>query len=82
LLNPHVYLDTVLLLGAIGGQYGSPGKWWFALGAVSAGSAWFLALGFGARLLAPWFARPLAWRILDAVVGAVMLALAAALMLG
>jgi L-lysine exporter family protein LysE/ArgO len=82
LLNPHVYLDTVLLLGAIGGQYGSPGKWWFALGAVSAGSAWFLTLGFGARLLAPWFARPLAWRILDAVVGAVMLALAAALMLG
>jgi len=82
LLNPHVYLDTVLLLGAIGAQQGVEGKWWFALGAVSAGCVWFLTLGFGARLLAPWFARPSAWRLLDAGVGTVMLVLAAVLAFG
>jgi len=82
LLNPHVYLDTVVLLGAIGGQHGSPGKWWFALGAISAGIVWFLCLGFGARLLSPWFARPNAWRVLNGAIGAVMLALAGALLLG
>ena len=81
LLNPHVYLDTVVLLGAIGGQQGAHGKWWFALGAMSAASAWFLLLGFGARLLSPWFAKPSAWRVLDGVIGAVMLALAATLVL-
>ena len=79
LLNPHVYLDTVVLLGAVGGQQGPQGKWWFALGAITAGAAWFLLLGFGARLLAPWFARPAAWRVLDALIGVVMLALAASL---
>lgn len=82
LLNPHVYLDTVVLLGAVGGQQGPQGKWWFALGAMSAGAIWFMLLGFGARLLAPWFARPSAWRLLDAVIGAVMLALAATLLAG
>jgi len=82
LLNPHVYLDTVVLLGAIGGQQGPQGKWWFALGAMTAGTAWFVLLGFGARLLAPWFARPAAWRLLDALIGVVMLALAASLVTG
>ncbi|HYD96295.1 MAG TPA: LysE/ArgO family amino acid transporter [Noviherbaspirillum sp.] len=82
LLNPHVYLDTVVLLGAVGGQQGAEGKWWFALGAVTAGVAWFLLLGFGARLLSPWFARPSAWRVLDSIIGAVMLALAATLAAG
>lgn len=79
-LNPHVYLDTVVLLGAIGGRQGSEGKWLFALGAMSAAVLWFTSLGFGARLLAPWFARPAAWRVLDALIGAVMLTLAATLL--
>ncbi|MFC3107038.1 LysE/ArgO family amino acid transporter [Undibacterium arcticum] len=82
LLNPHVYLDTVVLLGAIGGQQAGPGKLWFALGAMSASTLWFIALGFGARLLTPWFARPAAWRMLDGVIGLVMFGLAASLMTG
>lgn len=81
LLNPHVHLDTVVLLGAIGGQQGGDGKWWFALGAMSAAIVWFSALGFGARLLSPWFARPGAWRVLDAMIGVVMMVLAATLVL-
>lgn len=76
LLNPHMYLDTVVLLGALGGQQPLPARWWFAAGACAASTAWFLALGFGARLLAPWFARPMAWRCLDALVAAVMGSLA------
>lgn len=79
LLNPHVYLDTVVLLGAIGGQQGPQGKWWFAFGAMSAAAVWFSSLGFGARLLTPWFAKPGAWRVLDGLIGAVMLVLAATL---
>lgn len=79
LLNPHVYLDTVVLLGAVGGQQGAAGKWWFALGAMSAAFAWFMLLGFGARLLSPWFAKPSAWRMLDGAIGVVMLVLAATL---
>lgn len=81
LLNPHVYLDTVVLLGAIGGQQGQEGKWWFALGAMTAGAMWFTLLGFGARILAPWFAKPAAWRLLDAGIGVVMLLLAASLLI-
>lgn len=79
LLNPHVYLDTVVLLGAIGGQQVGQGKLWFALGAMSASALWFIVLGFGARLLAPWFARPTAWRVLDGVIGIVMFGLAGCL---
>lgn len=82
LLNPHVYLDTVVLLGAVGGQQGPQGKWLFALGAMSAAAAWFVLLGFGARMLAPWFAKPAAWRVLDALIGVVMLSLAATLLIG
>lgn len=81
LLNPHVYLDTVVLLGAIGAQMPHDGQRWFAGGAMSASVAWFLSLGFGARLLAPWLTRPHAWRILDGMIGTVMLALAASLAL-
>ena len=73
--NPHVYLDTVGLIGAVAATYG-PGRWMFGLGALSASVVFFMLLGFGARGLAPIFARPKAWRILDAVVGATMLALA------
>lgn len=80
LLNPHVYLDTVVLLGAIGAQQGAQGRWWFALGAMSAAFAWFMLLGFGARLLSPWFAKPSAWRLLDGVIGSVMMLLAATLL--
>jgi L-lysine exporter family protein LysE/ArgO len=79
LLNPHVYLDTVILLGSIGGQQAGHGKLWFAAGAMSASVAWFLALGFGARALAPLFSRPMAWRALDGMIGAVMLGLAGTL---
>ncbi|MFZ6775784.1 LysE/ArgO family amino acid transporter [Undibacterium sp. Ji83W] len=82
LLNPHTYLDTVVLLGAIGGQQPGDGKYWFAVGAVLNATIWFAALGFGARLLAPWFAKPIAWRVLDSLVGTVMLMLALNLMLG
>ncbi|HEY6133560.1 MAG TPA: LysE family transporter [Rubrivivax sp.] len=79
LLNPHVYLDTVLLVGAIGAQQPAGARGWFLFGAGLASVSWFSVIGFGARLLAPWFAKPRSWRILDGVVGATMLLLAAAL---
>ena len=75
-LNPHVYWDAVLLLGAVATQRGETGRWWFALGAASASPCWFAALGFGARLLRPVFARPMAWRVLDAFIAATMAGLA------
>ena len=79
-LNPHVYLDTVVLLGAISAQYPSPLQ--FGLGAVVASFVFFFALGFGARGLAPLFARPGAWRLLDALIGVVMYAIALSLVVG
>jgi L-lysine exporter family protein LysE/ArgO len=78
-LNPHVYLDTVLLMGAAGSAQPAALRPIFVLGAASASIGWFAALGYGARLLTPLFARPAAWRVLDAVVGIVMLTLAASL---
>jgi len=72
LLNPHVYLDTVLLVGSIGAQQPAPFQAWFAAGASTASLLWFSALGFGARWLAPWFARPRAWQLLDALIGVTM----------
>ncbi|MFZ6657412.1 LysE/ArgO family amino acid transporter [Undibacterium sp. TJN19] len=81
LLNPNTYLDTVVLLGALGGQQPGDGKYWFAVGAVLNAIIWFVALGFGARLLAPWFAKPAAWRVLDSIIGLIMLALALNLLL-
>ncbi|MFD1826324.1 MULTISPECIES: LysE/ArgO family amino acid transporter [Mumia] len=80
-LNPHVYLDTVLLLGSVAGSYGDA-RWAFAGGAVVASMAWFAGLGYGARVLRPVFARPAAWRVLDAAVAVVMLAIAARLTFG
>ena len=74
-LNPHVYLDTILLVGTIGASFGAD-RWWFALGAAIASVAWFSGLGFGARLLSPLMARPVTWRILDAAIGVVMLTIA------
>ncbi|MEO6943554.1 MAG: LysE/ArgO family amino acid transporter [Lacisediminihabitans sp.] len=78
-LNPHVYLDTVLLLGAVANTHGDVGRWWFGAGAGVASIMWFTALGFGARLLAGVFAKPLAWRVLDAVIAATMIVLGVSL---
>lgn len=79
LLNPHVYLDTVMLVGSIGAQQPAALRGWFVAGASTASLMWFTALGFGARWLAPWFARPRAWQVLDALIGVTMWVLAALL---
>ncbi|MFJ7151319.1 LysE/ArgO family amino acid transporter [Streptomyces sp. NPDC100445] len=80
-LNPHVYLDTVFLLGSLAADRG-PLRWTFGLGAALASVVWFAALGFGARLLGRVLARPGAWRVLDGLVAATMLILGASLVLG
>ena len=80
-LNPHVYLDTVFLLGSVSTTYGDS-RWIFALGAVIASVVWFSVLGFGARYLGRWLATPRAWRILDAVIAVVMIALSVSLDVG
>lgn len=79
LLNPHVYLDTVLLVGSVGAQYPQSLRGWFVGGASAASVAWFALLGYGSRWLAPWFARPRAWQILDALIGFTMFVLSALL---
>jgi L-lysine exporter family protein LysE/ArgO len=79
LLNPHVYLDTVLLMGVVGAQVPPPLRPVFVGGAALASALWFTGLGYGARRLAPWFARPRAWQLLDFGVGLTMLGLATAL---
>lgn len=79
--NPHVYLDTVLLMGVAGSAEPVGLRPFFVVGAASASAVWFAALGFGSRLLRPIFARPVAWRLLDAGVGCVMLTLATSLIL-
>ncbi len=78
-LNPHVYLDTVVLIGSISAQY--PDRLAFGTGAVLASFSFFFALGYGARLLSPIFARPLSWRILDGLIALTMWAIAAKLLL-
>lgn len=80
-LNPHVYLDTVLMLGNLANQHGVAGRWWFAAGAGVASIAWFGGLGFGARALSRPLARPRTWQVLDVVIGATMLVLAVVLVL-
>lgn len=82
LLNPHVYLDTVVLLGAIGGHFSLAERPSFALGAASASVIWFSALGYGAHRLSSLFARPLTWKYLDALTGTGMLAMSGALAFG
>jgi L-lysine exporter family protein LysE/ArgO len=79
-LNPHVYLDTVLLIGSIASTHGDPGRWAFAAGACLASISWFAALGYGARMLTPIFRRRNAWRLLDGGIAVVMLALAVSLL--
>ncbi|MEE2061381.1 LysE/ArgO family amino acid transporter [Rhodococcus artemisiae] len=78
-LNPHTYLDTVLMLGSVANHYGNPGRWWFGAGAIAASGVWFVALGYGARYLRNWFAKPGSWRILDGGVAVLMLGLGAGL---
>jgi len=80
-LNPHVYLDTVLLLGSLSASHGDPGRWVFGAGAATASLLWFALLGFGARFAAPVFARPVAWRILDGAIAVLMLTLAVLLII-
>ncbi|MGJ5749323.1 L-lysine exporter family protein LysE/ArgO [Streptomyces puniciscabiei] len=80
-LNPHVYLDTVFLLGSLAADRGAL-RWTFGLGAALASLCWFAALGFGARLLGRFLARPAAWRVLDGLVALTVLALGATLLTG
>nr|WP_315914568.1 LysE family transporter [Arthrobacter sp. lap29] len=80
-LNPHVYLDTVLLLGTLANQQGEL-RWWFGAGAIVGSVIWFSALGYGAKFLRPIFAKPGAWRVLDGLIAAVMLFLGIKMALG
>lgn len=79
LLNPHVYLDTVIVVGSLAARYPGDERAAFALGAAGASFAWFYGLGYGAGRLAPLFARPAAWRVLDLAIALIMWAIAAAL---
>lgn len=79
-LNPHMYLDTVLLMGVAGSAQPEETRSIFVAGAVTASFVWFTCLGYGARLLAPLFAKPIAWRILDGLVGILMLTIAVLLL--
>ena len=80
-LNPHVYLDTVLLLGSIANQHGD-GRWWFGAGAALASLVWFTVLGYGARLAHGLLASARAWQVLDVLIGLTMIVIAATLALG
>ncbi|MBN6111507.1 LysE/ArgO family amino acid transporter [Xanthomonas bonasiae] len=80
-LNPHVYLDTMVLLGSLSTRYPGALRWAFACGACVASVAWFCSLGYGARLLQPVFRKPGAWRMLDACIAVFMLALCLLLLL-
>jgi len=80
-LNPHVYLDTLVLQGSVAATYGDA-RWWFTVGAMVSSVAWFTGLAYGARLLAPVLRRPGAWRVLDGVIALIMLAVAISLLVG
>lgn len=80
LLNPHVYLDTVVLIGSIGGQFDPEVRAWFTAGAISFSFIWFFSISMGAKWLAPLFKKPMAWRILDASVCIVMWSIAFSLL--
>jgi L-lysine exporter family protein LysE/ArgO len=71
-LNPHAWLDTAVLIGTASAAYPAPANAWFGLGAALGSAVWFVALGFGARALAPWLATPKTWRIIDAVIALTM----------
>lgn len=80
-LNPHTYLDAVVLLGSIANTHGDTGRWMFGLGAIAASFVWFTLIGFGSRLLSRHLASPRAWRILDGIIAVVMLSIAVSLVL-
>jgi L-lysine exporter family protein LysE/ArgO len=80
-LNPHVYLDTVLLLGTVANTHGADGRWVFGAGAIVASCVWFLTLAVAGRMLRPIFARPLTWRILDGAIAVIMLGLGGSLII-
>ena len=75
-LNPHVYLDTVILLGSISNQFGSD-KWFFVTGAIIASFLWFTSIGFGAKSASRFMSRPIFWKILDSLIAVIMLSIAA-----
>jgi L-lysine exporter family protein LysE/ArgO len=81
-LNPHVYLDTVILLGSLANQRGESARWYFWAGASTASITWFFSLGFGARFLSPLFNQPTSWRILDSLIAATMFSLGFMLLIG
>ena len=80
-LNPHVYLDTVVLLGSLAAAQGDPHRWAFGAGAMVASAVWFSALGFGARSLSSLLRRPAAWRVLDSAIAIQMFVIASVLIL-
>lgn len=80
-LNPHVYLDTVVLVGGLSAQWKGIAQGAFAFGAISASFVWFFSLGYGARVLTPLFEKPMAWRVLDILIGLIMWLLAFSLIL-
>lgn len=82
LLNPHVYIDTVMLMGAVGSSLPESQRLFFIIGASTFAAVWFASIGFGARFLAPLFTRPLAWRVLDVVTGLMMTVIAVVLVRG
>lgn len=75
-LNPHVYLDTVVMIGSIANSHGPQGRWWFYAGSVAASLVWFAGLGYGARILTPLVRKPRTWQAIDTVVGVMMFAFA------
>lgn len=80
-LNPHVYLDTVLMLGNIAVQFEGDGRWFFGIGAMAASVVWFIGIGFGAQKMAPWLASPKVWRGIDIGVGVLMILIAIKLLI-
>ncbi len=81
-LNPHVYLDTVILLGSLANQNGDIGRWVFGCGAAAASFVWFFALGYGGRLLGPLFNKAIAWRVLDSLIALIMFGMGISLFMG
>jgi L-lysine exporter family protein LysE/ArgO len=75
-LNPHVLLETVVVLGTAATTHGPAGQWWFGIGAITASTIWFLALGYGVRVLQPAFTRPITWQILEGLTAVMMIVLA------
>ena len=75
-LNPHVYLDTVVLLGSLANQRGTDGRWLYGIGAVAGSFFWFFSLGFFSRTLTPFFSRPRSWQVLDSAIAVLMATLA------